>query len=89
MPGELFPTRFRSTAYGITAAIGKLAAVVSYLGFAILFDVGMDENPKRTFYWSIILAVAMSIGMFFIYSLPETNGRPLEDNNANSDDTLE
>ena len=78
--GELFPTRFRSTGYAITAAIGKLAAVISYLGFELLFDVEeMDKNPKRVFYWSLILAFAMLFGMGFTYYLPETNGRSLEE----------
>lgn len=28
-PAEVFPTRYRSTAYGISAAIGKLGAAIS------------------------------------------------------------
>ena len=29
IPGELFPTRYRSTAHGISAAMGKLGAIIS------------------------------------------------------------
>jgi PHS family inorganic phosphate transporter-like MFS transporter len=33
IPGEIFPTRYRSTAHGITAACGKLGAIVSQIIF--------------------------------------------------------
>lgn len=29
VPGEVFPTRYRSTAYGISAASGKIGAIIS------------------------------------------------------------
>lgn len=35
-PGELFPTRFHSTIHGISAASGKLGAIVSQI---IFFEV--------------------------------------------------
>ena len=40
IPGEVFPTRYRSTAHGISAASGKLGAVVAQVGFARLKDIG-------------------------------------------------
>ena len=40
VPGEAFPTRYRSTAHGISAASGKLGAVVAQVGFARLSDIG-------------------------------------------------
>ena len=40
IPGEAFPTRYRSTAHGISAASGKLGAVVAQVGFARLKDIG-------------------------------------------------
>lgn len=42
-PGEAFPTRYRSTAHGISAASGKLGAVIAQVGFARLKDIG-GEN---------------------------------------------
>ncbi|PFH52894.1 hypothetical protein AMATHDRAFT_55725, partial [Amanita thiersii Skay4041] len=36
VPGEAFPTRYRSTAHGISAASGKLGAIVAQVGFAQL-----------------------------------------------------
>lgn len=40
VPGEAFPTRYRATAHGISAASGKLGAVVAQLAFQWLKDVG-------------------------------------------------
>ena len=40
IPGEIFPTRYRSTAHGISAASGKLGAIVAQVGFARLRDIG-------------------------------------------------
>lgn len=40
VPGEAFPTRYRSTAHGISAASGKLGAIVAQVGFARLKDIG-------------------------------------------------
>jgi PHS family inorganic phosphate transporter-like MFS transporter len=40
VPGEAFPTRYRSTAHGISAASGKLGAVVAQVGFAQLVNIG-------------------------------------------------
>ncbi|KAI0671888.1 phosphate transporter [Trametes maxima] len=42
-PGESFPTRYRSTAFGMAAASGKLGAVVSQVGFGKLVNIG-GEN---------------------------------------------
>ena len=40
VPGEAFPTRYRSTAHGISAASGKLGAIIAQVGFANLKDIG-------------------------------------------------
>jgi MFS transporter, PHS family, inorganic phosphate transporter len=40
VPGEAFPTRYRSTGHGISAASGKLGAIVAQVGFARLKDIG-------------------------------------------------
>ncbi|KAI8982731.1 phosphate transporter [Trametes punicea] len=42
-PGESFPTRYRSTAFGIAAASGKVGAVISQVGFGKLVNIG-GEN---------------------------------------------
>lgn len=40
VPGEAFPTRYRSTGHGISAATGKLGAIVAQVGFSQLKDRG-------------------------------------------------
>ena len=40
VPGEAFPTRYRSTAHGIAAASGKLGAIVAQVGFGKLVNIG-------------------------------------------------
>jgi PHS family inorganic phosphate transporter-like MFS transporter len=44
IPGEIFPTRYRSTAHGITAACGKLGAIVSQI---IFFRVGSSDKKLK------------------------------------------
>jgi PHS family inorganic phosphate transporter-like MFS transporter len=39
VPGEAFPTRYRSTGHGISAASGKLGAVIAQVGFARMKDI--------------------------------------------------
>jgi PHS family inorganic phosphate transporter-like MFS transporter len=40
IPGEAFPTRYRSTAHGISAACGKLGAIIAQIMSAHLKDRG-------------------------------------------------
>src|ERR1700721_3302522 len=40
VPGEVFPTRYRSTAYGISAACGKIGSIISQALFGPLKDHG-------------------------------------------------
>ena len=44
IPGEAFPTRYRSTAHGISAASGKLGAIVAQVGFARMVNIGGTNN---------------------------------------------
>jgi PHS family inorganic phosphate transporter-like MFS transporter len=44
IPGEIFPTRYRSTAHGIAAASGKLGAIVSQI---IFFKVRNSDNALK------------------------------------------
>ena len=41
VPGEVFPTRYRATAHGISAASGKLGAVISQLVFTATGSVNL------------------------------------------------
>lgn len=77
VPGEAFPTRYRSTAHGISAASGKLGAVVAQLGFGQLVNIG----GKNKFVKHImeIFAFFMLTGVASTLLIPETKQKSLED----------
>ncbi|KAI0279767.1 phosphate transporter [Russula aff. rugulosa BPL654] len=77
IPGEAFPTRYRSTANGICAASGKFGAVVSQVGFARLRNIGGTNHFVR--HILEIFAFFMMTGIFSTLLLPETMGRTLEE----------
>ncbi|KAH0835630.1 major facilitator superfamily domain-containing protein [Lanmaoa asiatica] len=70
VPGEAFPTRYRSTAHGISAASGKLGAVIAQILFAV-FTSKLDVILK-------VLSFVMMTGVFSTFLIPETNQRTLE-----------
>ncbi|KAG2083849.1 major facilitator superfamily domain-containing protein [Suillus cothurnatus] len=77
IPGEAFPTRYRSTGFGISAATGKLGAVISQVGFAQLINIG--GTNKFVQHIMEILALFMLTGVFSTLLIPETKQRTLED----------
>lgn len=77
IPGEAFPTRYRSTAHGISAASGKLGAIVAQLGFGQLIDIG--GKSKFVQHIMEIFAFFMLTGIFSTLLLPETKLKSLED----------
>ncbi|KAJ7260310.1 major facilitator superfamily domain-containing protein [Mycena haematopus] len=84
IPGEIFPTRYRSTAHGISAASGKLGAIVAQVGFSQLLNIG----GTNAFIKHIIqiLGFLMLTGIFSTLLLPETKQLSLEElSNENQD----
>ncbi|KAF8896630.1 phosphate permease [Infundibulicybe gibba] len=77
IPAELFPTRYRSTAHGISAACGKLGAILSQVGFAQLKDIGGVNNSIK--HLMKAFAFVMLSGVFSTLLLPETKGKTLEE----------
>ncbi|KAG6841477.1 hypothetical protein C0991_010665 [Blastosporella zonata] len=77
IPGEVFPTRYRSTAHGISAASGKLGAIVAQAGFAQLKDIGGTNAWVK--HILEIFALFMLTGIFSTLLLPETKGLSLEE----------
>ncbi|KAJ2799269.1 hypothetical protein H4R20_004505 [Coemansia guatemalensis] len=77
IPSEAFPTRFRSTCHGISAACGKIGAVVAQLGFFQL----KDRGGKNEFIPELIqiFALFMLVGLIFTWFVPETKGKSLEE----------
>ena len=76
IPGEVFPTRVRSTAHGVSAASGKLGAIVAQVGFSQLVNIG----GKGMFVdkLMIIFAVFTLIGGIVTFWIPETARKPLD-----------
>ncbi|KAI8325147.1 MFS general substrate transporter [Martensiomyces pterosporus] len=77
IPGEVFPTRFRSTAHGISAAAGKLGAIVAQGGFMQL----KDRGGKNMFINRLlqIFALFMLVGLIVTFWIPESKGKTLEE----------
>ncbi|KAM5544522.1 hypothetical protein V8D89_001420 [Ganoderma adspersum] len=76
-PGESFPTRYRSTAFGIAAASGKVGAVVAQVGFGKLINIG----GKNAFVPHLleIFAFFMLTGILSTLVLKEGKQMTLED----------
>ncbi|KAG0041681.1 Inorganic phosphate transporter pho84, partial [Gryganskiella cystojenkinii] len=84
IPGEVFPTRYRSTGHGIAAGSGKLGAIAAQVGFSRLKDHGGVVNswiPQLL----QIFALFMFIGLLATFLIPETKGKTLEEL-SNEDD---
>ncbi|KAF9149112.1 Inorganic phosphate transporter pho84 [Linnemannia schmuckeri] len=83
IPGEVFPTRYRSTGHGIAAGSGKLGAIIAQVGFSQL----KDRGGSNAFIPQLlqIFALFMFIGLIVTFLIPETKGKTLEEL-ANEDD---
>jgi len=68
-PAEVFPTRFKASAHGISAASGKVGAIISSLGFNALSTKLGTPNVLWIFF-----AVCIA-GAFATLLLPEVKGR--------------
>ncbi|OSC99890.1 phosphate transporter [Trametes coccinea BRFM310] len=77
VPGEAFPTRYRSTAHGISAASGKLGAIVAQVGFGKMVNIG--GTNKFVKHLLEIFAFFMLTGVFSTMLIKETNQKTLED----------
>ncbi|VDB94292.1 unnamed protein product [Peniophora sp. CBMAI 1063] len=79
VPGELFPTRYRSTAHGISAASGKLGTVVAQVGFARLMNIKSAGRWHFLDHIFEIFAFFMLTGFFSTLLIPETMNKSLEE----------
>ncbi|ORY32259.1 inorganic phosphate transporter [Naematelia encephala] len=77
IPGEVFPTRYRSTGHGISAASGKLGAIVAQVGFSRMINIGGTNKFLK--HILEIFAFFMLTGVFSTLLLPETKNLTLED----------
>ncbi|BGP48482.1 hypothetical protein JCM10450v2_004358 [Rhodotorula kratochvilovae] len=86
IPGEVFPTRYRSTAHGISAGSGKLGAIIAQI---MAFKL-KDRGGKNAWVKHIleIFALFMLTGIFSTLLLPETKGKTLEELSGEDQDNF-
>ncbi|KAF9199754.1 Inorganic phosphate transporter pho84 [Haplosporangium sp. Z 27] len=77
LPGEVFPTRYRSTGHGIAAGSGKLGAIIAQVGFSRLKDNGGSNVGIPLLLKVFALFMAVGFGVTFL--IPETKGKTLEE----------
>lgn len=73
IPAELYPTRFRSTLFGICAASGKLGAIVATFGISYI------RTHVSLAVTCTVLAIPVLLAASFTHMIPETCGRSLEE----------
>lgn len=91
VPAEIFPARLRSTCHGISAASGKLGAIVGAFGF--LYLAQDKHKPDKGYGKGIgvknaltILAVINLLGALFTLLVPEAKGKSLEEMSGENED---
>ncbi|CAA0842469.1 Inorganic phosphate transporter 1-4 [Striga hermonthica] len=93
VPAEIFPARLRSTCHGISAAAGKLGAIVGAFGFLYL---AQNPDPAKTDAGYpagigvknslILLGVVNLLGLLFTFLVPESKGKSLEEMSGENED---
>ncbi|KAE8449215.1 acid phosphatase pho5 [Mollisiaceae sp. DMI_Dod_QoI] len=88
VPGECFPTRYRSTSHGISAASGKIGAIIAQAAIAPLRvrgavkgATGRAASPWLPHVFEIF-ALFMFLGIFTTLCIPETARKTLEELNG-------
>ncbi|GAA5892063.1 hypothetical protein JCM5296_004043 [Sporobolomyces johnsonii] len=86
IPGEVFPTRYRSTAHGISAGSGKFGAIIAQI---MAFKL-KDRGGKNAWVPHVleIFALFMLTGIFSTLLLPETKGKTLEELSGEDQDNF-
>ncbi|KAI1362997.1 major facilitator superfamily domain-containing protein [Xylaria arbuscula] len=85
IPGECYPTRYRSTGHGISAAMGKVGAILAQVISIPLLRKGAPPECEGTECtpWidklMQIFALFMLLGLIISFLVPETKGYTLEE----------
>lgn len=85
VPGEAFPTRYRSTSHGISAASGKIGAIVAQVVFGPLKTIGAAPGATGAAatpwinHIMQIFALVMLLGIGTSFLIPETKRKTLEE----------
>jgi PHS family inorganic phosphate transporter-like MFS transporter len=80
VPGECFPTRYRSTSHGISAASGKLGSIIAQAAIAPQRTKGATATNANPWQNNVmkIYAFFMLLGCFLTLLIPETKRLTLE-----------
>ena len=80
VPGECFPTRYRSTSHGISAASGKVGAIIAQTLIGPLRVRGATPDNSSPWLNHVleIFALFMLCGIFTTLLIPETKRKTLE-----------
>jgi MFS transporter, PHS family, inorganic phosphate transporter len=86
VPAEIYPARLRATCHGISAASGKVGAIIGSFGFLYL---AQSQDPAKTMhgYGSgigvrnslLLLAGCIFLGFLLTFLVPEPKGKSLEE----------
>lgn len=85
VPGECFPTRYRSTGHGISAAMGKIGAIIAQVISIPLIRKGATEGCKGTECSPNLHRLLQLFALFMLFGtlvsllIPETKGMTLEE----------
>lgn len=82
VPGEVFPTRYRSTSHGISAACGKIGSIIGQGAIATLRTRGTPTHDQPAPWMDHVLeiyALFMLLGVFTTLFIPETKRKTLEE----------
>lgn len=80
LPGECFPTRYRATAHGISAAVGKIGALIAQCIFVPLVYRGAKTPGDAPWlnHVMVIFSGFMLCGFATSFFIPETRRQSLE-----------
>ncbi|PHH87461.1 hypothetical protein CDD83_8853 [Cordyceps sp. RAO-2017] len=87
VPGEVFPTRYRSTSHGISAAAGKIGSIIGQGAISTLRTRGATKDNPAPWMDHVleIYALFMLLGCFTTLLIPETARRTLEELSGEDD----
>ena len=81
-PVNVFPTRYRSTSHGISAASGKVGAIIAQTIFGPLRNRGAPRGSTNSPWLNHVMeifALFMLCGIFTTLLIPETKRKTLEE----------